>query len=66
MMSRKKVIAATLLTMFLAACSQEADKPAATASTDAPKATAEAPKADNADRLDTRFVTIATGGASGP
>lgn len=70
MNGRKKIIAGTLLTLLLAACSQEAEKPAATVSsndskptTEAPK---EAPKATAEDKLDSRFVTIATGGASGP
>lgn len=62
MFNHKKTITALALTLLLAACSQEADK----STTSAPATNNDTATAQNADKLDTRFVTIATGGASGP
>lgn len=56
---------ALALAVLLSACSDDAaDKPQASAPATAAPAAAQAPAA--ADKLQTRFVTIATGGASGP
>ncbi|MDO5667764.1 MAG: TAXI family TRAP transporter solute-binding subunit [Alcaligenaceae bacterium] len=63
MIKRSALLVATAFT--LAACSDDSNTTATTApATAAPEAAAPAAVAD--DKLETRFVTIATGGASGP
>lgn len=60
MFSMKKVAMATMCGLLLVACSDDAKAP------EANTGTSETAKASDPNRLETRFVTIASGGASGP
>ena len=60
----KKSVLLVAAAFALTACSDDSQTTATTAPADAPKTEASTTVADN--KLETRFVTIATGGASGP